>query len=83
MLRLIGHAEAIGRHHGADFRPEFFPRVRLRSEAVLDALVQTLPVQPVRVSGAVADFMERGLVIAFAFLNCARSGNTISSPAML
>ena len=68
MLRLIRHAQAVRRHHGADFRPEFFPRVRLRSEAVLDALVKTLPVHSIRVSGAVADLMEHGLVIAFRVL---------------
>ncbi len=34
----------------------------------LDTLMQTLPVHAVRVSGAMADLMEHGLVIAFRVL---------------
>ena len=47
---------------------QFFPRVRLGSEAVRGALLKTLPVHAALVAGTVADFMECGLVIGFGAL---------------
>ena len=63
-LRVVPHAHALPRHHGADLGPQFFAGVLGRSKPGRKALFERVPVHAIRVARRMAAFMQRRLVVA-------------------
>ena len=65
-LRVMPHAHALPRHHGADLGPQFLAGVLRRSKAFIQPILERVAVHAVRVPGRVTAFMQRRLVVAVA-----------------